>query len=311
MIRVENIFIYGNKPIDKKESLKRASVFIIITFFINYLMAFLFYGMGGGGYIATLVMAILYMFIPMTVAIVLQKIVYHENVKDLGISWRFDRWFLIAWLLPPVIALVTFGLTLLMPGIRFSPEMAGMIERFKDILTPEQLAQMEQQAKMFPIHPFWLSLIQGLIAGPTINAVAGFGEELGWRGYLQKYLGFMGFWKSSLLIGLIWGLWHAPLILHGHNYPQHPQLGVFMMTGWTILLAPLFGYVRLKAKSVIAAAVIHGSINATGGLSVMVIKGGNDLTTGVTGVPGFIVLVLVNIILFVYNRYWAQEKVSS
>lgn len=198
-----------------------------------------------------------------------------------------------------------------MPGIRFSPEMAGMMERFKDIMTPEQLAKMEQQARMFPVHPFWLGLIQGLVAGPTINAVAGFGEELGWRGYLQKYLGFMGFWKSSLLIGVIWGVWHAPLIIHGHNYPQHPQFGIIMMTVWTILLAPIFSYVRVKAKSVIAAAIIHGSINATVGLAVMVIRGGNDLTTGVTGIPGFIVLAMVNLVIFLYDRYRAEEKVDS
>jgi hypothetical protein len=45
---------------------------------------------------------------------------------------------------------------------------------------------------------FWLALGQGLIAGATINAVAGFGEELGWRGFLYRELSFLGFWKSSL-----------------------------------------------------------------------------------------------------------------
>ena len=45
--------------------------------------------------------------------------------------------------------------------------------------------------------PCW----EDLIAGVTVNAVAGFGEELGWRGFLQKELAFLGFWRSSLLIG--------------------------------------------------------------------------------------------------------------
>jgi len=112
----------------------------------------------------------------------------------------------------------------------------------------------------------------------------------------------MGFWKSSALIGVIWGVWHAPLILQGHNYPQHPVVGVFMMIGWCLLLAPIFSYVRLKAKSVLAAAIIHGSLNATAGLAIMVVEGGSDLVIGVTGLAGFIVLAIVNIGIFAYVR---------
>ncbi|MFH1484694.1 MAG: CPBP family intramembrane glutamic endopeptidase, partial [Chloroflexota bacterium] len=152
--------------------------------------------------------------------------------------------------------------------------------------------------------------IQGLVAGVTINAVAGFGEELGWRGFLQKELGFLGFWKSSAVIGVIWGVWHAPIILQGHNYPQHPQVGVLMMIVFTLLLSPIFSYARLKAKSVIAAAIIHGSLNGTVALSIMLIVGGDDLTVGVTGLAGFIVLALVNVALFGYDRFLAKEPVA-
>ncbi len=51
-----------------------------------------------------------------------------------------------------------------------------------------------------PVNPFWLAVIQGLVGGVTINAIAGFGEELGWRGLLSKELHPAGFWRSSLLI---------------------------------------------------------------------------------------------------------------
>ena len=168
---------------------------------------------------------------------------------------------------------------------------------------------MKAPADASPLHPFWIGLLQGLIAGITINAVAGFGEELGWRGFLQKELGYWGFWKSSIIIGLVWGIWHAPIILQGHNYPEHPQAGVFMMIIFTLLLSPIFSYVRLKAKSVIAAAIIHGSLNATIGLPLMVIKGGNDLTVGATGLAGFIALALANVGIFIYDRYFAREKI--
>jgi len=188
--------------------------------------------------------------------------------------------------------------------------MAGFFKQLEAVLTPEQLARMKEQASAFPVHPIWLGLAQGLIAGITANAVAAFGEELGWRGFLQNELGYMGFWKSSLIIGLVWGIWHAPLILQGYNYPQHPLLGVFMMTAFTMLLAPLFSYVRLKAKSVIAAAIMHGTLNGTGGLSTMLIVGGNDLTVGLLGVAGLVTLALADVMLLIYDRFWAKEAIA-
>ena len=283
---------------------RKALLFIGLTFLFSYLLATLFYLAGGrwNTPAATLV-GVGYMFIPMIMAIIVHKVIYKEPLKaPLGISWRFNRWWLVAWLLPPIVAFATLGVSLLFPVIEYSPEMAGIFEMFEGVLPPEQLLQMENQMDAFPIHVIWISLLQGLIAGITINAVAGFGEELGWRGLLQREFGHLGFWKSSALIGIIWGIWHAPMILQGHNYPQYPVAGVFMMIGWCMLLAPIFSYVRLKAKSVIAAAIIHGSLNGTAGLSIMLVKGGNDLIVGVTGAAGFIVLAIVNLLIFLFDR---------
>ncbi len=292
---------------------KRIVIFIGLTFFLNYLLFFLYFLLGGKWVMpGSLIIATAYMFIPMIVAIIIQKYILREPVKGpLGISFKLNRWFLIAWLLPAIIAFVTLGVSLLFPSVEYSPEMAGIFERFESVLTPEQLQQMKDQAIAFPVHPIWIGLLQGLIAGITINAVAGFGEELGWRGFLQKELAFLGFWKSSIVIGLIWGIWHAPIILQGHNYPEHPQTGVFMMIIFTLLLSPIFSYVRLKAKSVLAAAIIHGSLNATIGLPLIVIKGGNDLTVGGTGFAGFIALALTNIGLFIYDHFFARDKIMA
>jgi membrane protease YdiL (CAAX protease family) len=185
--------------------------------------------------------------------------------------------------------------------------MEGLRERLATVVPAEQLQQMQNNPSVFNSHPILMGLLLGLVAGVTINAVAGFGEELGWRGFLQRELGFLGFWKSSAVIGVIWGVWHAPLILRGHNYPQHPVIGVFMMTVLCVLLAPIFSYVRLRANSVIAAAIIHGSLNATAGISVVTVRGGNDLTVGIPGLAGFVVLAVVNLGIFIYDRFFAKE----
>jgi membrane protease YdiL (CAAX protease family) len=292
---------------------KKAALFVGLTFLVNWSLALVFFALGGRWHTpAGIAFGVTYMFVPMSVAILLQKGVYREPVKGpLGISFRLNRWFLIAWLLPPVIALATFGVSLLLPGIEYAPQMQGMFERFASLLTPEQMQQLKEHIATTPIGTIWLALLEGLIAGITINAVAGFGEELGWRGFLQKELAFLGFWRSSVLIGFVWGLWHAPLILQGHNYPQHPVAGVLMMTLWCLLLAPIFSYVRVKARSVIAAAILHGTLNATYGLSIVLVRGGSDLTTGVTGLPGFLVLAVVILLLWRHDSNPARGITRS
>jgi membrane protease YdiL (CAAX protease family) len=292
-------------------NLRKAITFIGVVFFVNYLLAILYFALGGQWVMpGSLIVATAYMFIPMTVALILQKLVYKEPIKKpLGISFKLNRWFLVAWLLPPTIAFATIGVSLLFPGVEYSPSMAGMFERYSGLFTPSEMEEMQNQISAFPIHPIWIGLVQGLLAGVTVNAVAGFGEELGWRGFLQKEFSFMGFWKSSVVIGLVWGVWHAPLILQGHNYPENPVAGVFMMVIFTLLLSPIISYIRLKANSVIAAAVTHGSINGTLGLSILVIDGGNDLTVGVTGISGFIVLFAAVMGIFIYDRKFAKESI--
>jgi membrane protease YdiL (CAAX protease family) len=188
--------------------------------------------------------------------------------------------------------------------------MSGFLNTLAASLTPDQMDQVRQQLVSFAVHPIWLGVLVALIAGTTINAVLGFGEEVGWRGFLLKQLGFMGFWKSSLLIGFIWGIWHAPLILLGFNYPDHPQAGVMMMVAWVIVISPLFSYIRLKARSVIASSVFHGTINAVPLLAVLLITGGNDLTVGITGLAGIIVFALVDICLFIFDRFITKEPVN-
>ncbi len=278
------------------QKINRTFLFLVLTFGLSYGLAGLFYLISGGrpGTMAFTLMGVLYMFMPLVGALLVEKVMHKEPVvRSLGMSLNFGPWFLAAWILPLLVIALTTGLSLLLPQVHFSPDMSGFIQRYEVMLTPEQIEEVRMSLETMPIHPVWLALFSGLSFGALVNTLPAFGEELGWRGFLVKAFARQSFWKAAFWIGLIWGIWHAPLILMGHNYAEHPVAGVGMMTLWCILLSPLFLYVRLKTQSVWAAALMHGVLNALAGIPLMVVSGGNDLTIGVTGLSGFVALVLV------------------
>jgi membrane protease YdiL (CAAX protease family) len=279
------------------------AAFLALTFAIDWGLVAGYLALGGQWtQPASTAIPALYMFGPAIAAIVVQRWMRRRPLAELGLRWRPNRWWTWAWLGPIAFALATVVVGWGLPGVSFDPTMADLMARFEGMFDAEQLAEMNRQVEALPVHPFWITLVQALVAGATINALFGLGEELGWRGLMHKLVRPLGFWRSSALVGLVWGLWHAPLILLGHNYPTHPQLGVLMMIVWTMLLAPPFTWVRDKTGSVVAAAVMHGSLNAAAGLPLMVTAGGGDLTIGVTGLAGFVVLAVVNVTIFVERR---------
>ncbi len=294
------------------KKMNKTALFLILTFVISYSLAGI-YVLTGGSFnnrLGFTLLGVVYMFVPTLCVLLVKKVIHRENiVDDLMVSFKLNKWFLVAWLIMPLIAFSTLGISLLFPGVVYSPEMTGMFERFENMMTPEQMEEMKKSFENLPINPVWITLGQGLLAGITINAVAAFGEELGWRGFLLKQFKGMKFMKASLIIGFIWGIWHAPLILMGHNYPQHPEIGVGMMTLLCMFLSPILVYLTLKANSVIAAAIVHGTMNAVAGISIMMISGGNDLTAGITGIAGFITLVIFTLCLFLYDYYISKDKI--
>ena len=291
--------------------INKICLFLIFTFVISWSIAAIFWIIHEriNFQIGFTITGIIYMFIPFISAILVKAIYKEPIMSDFLISFNFNIWFLIAWLIFPVIVFCALGISILFPNVTFNPELTGFFDRIKQTLTPEQIEEFENKINSLPINFIWLSLIQGLIAGATINAVAAFGEETGWRGFLLKNLREMRFFKAALIIGFIWGIWHAPLILMGHNYPQHPQIGVLMMIAFCILLTPIMQYLTIKSKSVIASAIAHGTLNAIAAISIMAISGGNDLTTGITGIPGFITLFIFILAIFIYDYFITKEKI--
>ena len=249
-----------------------------------------------------------YMLLPLICAVVLQIIGKEpEPVEGTGgfdklnlrmktglLRFKIKFSWLVAWILPVAIVLLTIFVNSLLPNCEFNTDMSALIP-----------------VEMNPTFLIVTTIISGLFAGATINALFAFGEEYGWRNYLVDALREKKFVFASIFIGIVWGLWHFPLILLGHNYPQHSVAGVFMMVIFCVLASFVELYFVLKAKSVYPAAIFHGTINAVAGLNVLLIKGGNDLLNGVCGLSGFIVITIVIAIIYVFDKYVCKDNIFS
>ena len=254
--------------------------------------------------------AMVYMFFPMLNALVLQAIdkekFNHTGLVRFKVSWPW----LLAWLLPVVIVMVCIPVNGLFPGVELQYNSEQLINQYH--VPEEQQDLVREQLGKFPAWMMVLSTVfSGLIAGITINAVAAFGEEYGWRNYLVGALREVKFWKAALFIGIVWGIWHFPLILMGHNYPNEPYWGVLLMVVMCVLLGIIELYFVLKSKSMIPAAILHGTFNAVSGLAIYLTLGGNDFLNGMTGLSGFIVMALTILCIWVYDKHIAKEHLCD
>lgn len=141
------------------------------------------------------------------------------------------------------------------------------------------------------------SFIQALIAGLTINALFSYGEEYGWRGVLFELLRPLGFVKANLLIGVLWGFWHAPLIALGHNYANNWLPGIFMFVLITLPLGFILSWIRERTNTVLSAAMLHGAFNGAAGMFVVLLSKNNNLISVPVGILGSVALTIVAVIL--------------
>lgn len=113
--------------------------------------------------------------------------------------------------------------------------------------------------------PFWV--LAALPFGPM-------GEELGWRGFLlPRLLEKFSILKSTVFVGLAWGLWH----LASFTFPGAAIPTFLPVNGWTICLyflntislSLIFTYIHLRSKgSVFLAIFLHAFFNAAANITV-------------------------------------------
>ena len=251
-----------------------------------------------------------YMFFPLITALVLQAI-DKEKFNHTGlVNFKVKLSWLVAWLLPLVMTLACIFVNGLMPGVELQYNAEQLINQYH--VPEDQQELVREQMGQIPAYlMIIITLVSGLMAGITINAIAAFGEEYGWRNYLVGALCEVKFWKAALFIGVVWGIWHFPLILMGHNYPNEPHWGVLLMVVMCVLLGIIELYFVLKSKSMVVAAILHGTINAVSGMVIYFILGGNDFLNGMSGLSGFIVMAVTILCIWIYDKFISKDNICT
>ena len=113
-------------------------------------------------------------------------------------------------------------------------------------LTLEQLKPYGIDRLPMPVWALFLAqLFNVVLASFAINLLPALGEEVGWRGWLLPELYQRHGTAGAILIGgALWGVWHAPLTLLGHNYGLTGLkgfLGILLMIGFCTVIGFIFG----------------------------------------------------------------------
>lgn len=154
------------------------------------------------------------------------------------------------------------------------------------------------------------------IAFSVIVFFPAFGEEWGWRGYMMpKLLELMPKPVAVIVGGIIWGLWHAPLTVSGHNfgldYKFYPWLGILLMSVFCILMNAFLTLLTERTKSVYPAAFCHAiNNNLSAGvlLSILASQTALESVTDVSNLSAFWIMLPVSTVTAVVSMVLFMQK---
>ena len=250
------------------------------------------------------------------IAAVLVRIIRREGFADAGLrltapgrpgAWRM---YLAAYLIMPLLIALGIGFALL-TGVQhwaFSENLHALGRLIANTLTKQGKSlpagySADQLALINIITQIALAFTLGIL----FNMIFTFGEEFGWRGYLLPRLAPLGGISAAIITGVIWGLWHTPVIvLDGYNYPGHPWAGVGVMVIFTVALGMIFAWLRFRSGSVWPSVMGHAAFNAQAGFGVLLLSPADSLVRAPIGLVGLVPMIAFAIWLAATGRLKAE-----
>ena len=226
------------------------------------------------------------MFFP-ALGVLITRLITREGFKNTMLRLNLKgnvRYYLIGWFGPMVLTIL------------------GAVLYYAIYPSEFTLATLKTTMATQPMPP--AALIVVMLFSPWLNLIPCLGEEWGWRGYLlPKVAARMKFLPTVLLTGFIWGIWHAPIIVTGHNYGMgyagYPWTGIGAMCLFCIVGGTLLSYITLKTNSCWPAVLAHGALNGTASIGALFLADPmaydrfvGPVPTGIIGASAYIVVAI-------------------
>ncbi|HZF58901.1 MAG TPA: type II CAAX endopeptidase family protein [Rubrobacter sp.] len=194
------------------------------------------------------------MFAPAAASVV-ARLVLREGFADVSFrlggrpTWRYIG---LALVFPIIIALVAYGTAWGTGLARFDPRPSAGVG-----------AQLASDVTSSPLLVFVVMLALSLFLWIIPQTIFAAGEEIGWRGYMLTRLIDSGVPRPILVSGVIWGLWHMPIVFNPGNVSSlGPTLSAVALMGTVVLSGYVYARMRLETGSVWPAIVLHGAWNS-------------------------------------------------
>lgn len=225
---------------NKKKTLLRIVLYLILAYVPVYILGFMFSDKKGG---LTSVLAGNTLMLYPAIAVFITRIVTKEGFRDafLGFGKRNSGKYYAAAVIYPIVL----------------PFVSGIILHLFIVKNGSLSDSMIANDGAMAVSSLMLSLVSGFAF-----AVHGFGEEFGWRAYLTPKLEELMPTPAAVVVtGVIWALWHGPLLAYGYNfgrdYDFFPYGGFAAMIVMCIFWSAILTWLTKRTNSVYPAALCH------------------------------------------------------
>lgn len=219
--------------------------FLLISFGLAWGAVFVAHSLLGRSMadpLTQLTLALPMAFSPAIAAVVVRRWVTREGFRDAGLAPRVrTAWFyyLLAWIGPVLVLAATVGLATVF-GLS-DPDLSQL---------PQLLPGVRQP---------WLAALPLLLV-PLVVMPVFWGEEFGWRSYLQQRVSRRPV-RAALITGIVWSVWHYPLVFTDYADYSSPLLGIVT---WTLTIVPqaiILAWLFLRSGSIWVVCLAHAGNN--------------------------------------------------
>ena len=256
---------------------------------------------------------ILFMFLFRIVAVMIPLIaviISGAGFKKLGFKPKKFKFVPLALVGPQILCWIGMAVYFAINPDMFKISFEGILSQL-----PAEISQTFDPSVLSPEFLFVEMIVLSLTALPVSQLIPSLGEESGWRGVMYPFLKeHLGVTFGRIVGGILWGVWHWPLILigsyfYGNEYPGYPILGPVMICVALTVFGIFIDYLYEKSGSILVASLAHGAMNAAAMPLVLIPAVGSNQILGPSAfslIPVIPVLI-IGVIITVFSR--KQSKI--